>query len=140
MIDVGEGVRGERDFGQHLLVRGSRRMSSSTPIASPRLVTGANTRAVRAVFDARRLGGERAAVRASHQRHALGGLAALSARGGAAAGVTEPDERMAAEVRDEERHLARAELAREPLAEHVGGGERRGVLDGREQLREIQPR
>jgi hypothetical protein len=54
--------------------------------------------------------------------------------------VAEPDERVAAEVRDEERDLAGVQLARKALAEDVGRGERRSVLDGREQLREVEPR
>jgi hypothetical protein len=54
--------------------------------------------------------------------------------------VAEPDERVAAEVRDEERHLASVQLSRKPIAEHVGSRERRSVLDGRQQAREIQPR
>jgi hypothetical protein len=54
--------------------------------------------------------------------------------------VAEPDERVAAEVRDEERDLAGVQLARKALAEDVGRGERRSVLNGREQLREVEPR
>ena len=111
--DVGEGVRGERDVGHRLLVRRSSRRSSSTPMASPRLVTGANTRVPSALVSTLdRLRRERAAVRASRQRHPLGGLPPLRARGGRAAGVAEPDERLAAEVGDEEGDLARAQRAR----------------------------
>ncbi|HEX2102066.1 MAG TPA: hypothetical protein VHF51_00305 [Solirubrobacteraceae bacterium] len=51
---------------------------------------------------------ERAAVRGVLQRDALGGLAALRPRGGSA-DVAEPDERPSTEVRDQERHLRRAE-------------------------------
>jgi hypothetical protein len=54
--------------------------------------------------------------------------------------MAEPDQRVAAEVRDEKRHLARVELARQALAEDVRRRERRRVLDGREQLRDVQPR
>jgi hypothetical protein len=53
--------------------------------------------------------------------------------------VAEPDQRMAAEVRDLERDLSRGQLARKPLAEDVGGRERRRVLDGREQPFEVEP-
>ena len=110
-------------------------------MASPRLVTGANSAdSVGVVFELDRLGGERAAVRSSRQGHALGGFAALSARGRPRARVPEPDERPAAEVGDEEGDLARAEGVPEALGEDVGGGERRGVLHGREQVRDIQSR
>jgi hypothetical protein len=54
--------------------------------------------------------------------------------------VAEPDQRVAAEVRDKERNLASVQLARKTLAEHVSRRKRRSVLDGREQLREVQPR
>ena len=119
----------------------SPRRSSSTPMASPRLVTGANTRVPSAPCSSDdRLGGQRAPGRASHQRHPLGGLVTLRARGRAVAGVAEPDQRVAAEVRDEERNLAGVQLARKTLAENVGSGERRSVLNGREQLRKVQPR
>jgi hypothetical protein len=104
------------------------------------LVTGAKTRAPSAPdVDPDRLGGQRAALGASLQRHPLGGFAALSARGVRAVGVTEPDERSSAEVGDEEGDLARTQLLPEMLAEHVGGGDRGRVLDGREQFPEVQP-
>jgi hypothetical protein len=64
----------------------------------------------------------------------------LRARRRELAGVAEPDQRMTAEVRDEERDLAGVQLARKPLTEDVGRGERRSVLNGREQLRDVQPR
>jgi len=54
--------------------------------------------------------------------------------------VAEPDQRVAAEVRDEERNFAGVELARKTLAEDVSRGERRSVLNGREQLRQVKPR
>jgi hypothetical protein len=43
-------------------------------------------------------------------------------------------------VCDEEGNLARAERAREALAEDIGDVERRSVLNGREQLPEVQSR
>ena len=54
--------------------------------------------------------------------------------------MAEPDERVAAEVRDEEGDLARAQEARKTLPEHVGRGEGWRVLNGREQRPEVQPR
>ncbi len=63
-------------------------------------------------------------MRASLQRHQLGGFATLSERGIHAAGVAEPDERSSTEVCDEEGDLARTQLLHEMLAEHVGGGDR----------------
>ena len=109
-------------------------------MASPRLVTGANTRVPSgADLDLDRLRGQRAAVRAALQRHPLCGFAALSARGVDAAGVAEPDQRSPTEVCDEEGHLARTQRLPEMLAEHIGGSERRRVLNGLQQLREIQP-
>jgi hypothetical protein len=46
--------------------------------------------------------------------------------------VTEPDECLAAEVRDEQGQLARVERAGQALAEDVDSGDGRGVLNGRE--------
>ena len=139
--DVRQGVRGERDLGQHLFVRRLAEQELEHADGFPAVGhRREHAGAVRAVFDARPPA-RRARARAScpDQRHPLGGLVTLRARGCAAAGVAEPDERVAAEVGDEERHLARVQLARKPLAEDVGSGERRSVLDGREQRREIQP-
>ena len=138
--DVRQGVRGGRDLGQHLFVR--RLAEQKFEHADGFSAVGhrrEHAGPVRAGFEHDRLGGQRAPGRASHQRHPLGGLVALRARGCAAAGVAEPDERVAAEVGDEERHLAGAQLARKALAEDIGRGERRSVLNGREQRREVQP-
>jgi hypothetical protein len=54
--------------------------------------------------------------------------------------VPEPDERTTAEVGDQERHGARAEGVRQARRKHVGGGDRGGVLDRREQWSDVQPR
>jgi hypothetical protein len=110
-------------------------------MASPRLVTGANRRVSSAwVSPLDGLGPERAAVRASHQRNPLGGLPPLRARGCSATRVAEPDECVAAEVRDEEREFAGTERAGEALSQDIDSGDGRSVLDGREQRAEIQPR
>ena len=139
--DVGERVRGERDVGQRLLVRGARpRRSSSTPMASPRLVTGANTRVPPAPCSTTtRLPGERAPVRAVPPAARARRSRAPCVRAAAlAAGVAEPDQRLAAEVGDEERHLVRAERLGQARRQDVGRGDRRRVLDRREQLRQVQ--
>ena len=134
--DVPQGVRGERDLGQHLFVR---RLAEKKFEHTDRFPAVGHrrehARPVRAVFEYDRLGGQRAPGRASHQRHPHGGLLTLRARGRGVAGVAEPDQRVAAEVRDEKRNLAGVQFARKPLAEDVGSGERRSVLNGREQLR-----
>ena len=84
------------------------------------------------------LGGQRAPRGAPLQRHLVGGLLALRARGRITAGVAEPDERVPAEVRDQERDLVGVQFVREALPEHIRGRERRGVLDGRQQLCEVE--
>ena len=115
MIDVGQGVRGERDLGHHLLVRRLRRGAARARRWPPRGWSPARTGASRR-RRARRTSDCVASARPgelSRQRHALGGLVTLRARGGSAAGVAEPDERVAAEVRDQEGHLARVQLARQ---------------------------
>ena len=115
--------------------------SSSTPMASPRLVTGANTRVPSALVLRARPIGWPARARASspptaparRSRH-------LGARGRAAAGVAEPDERVAAEVRDEERDLAgSSSLARRsPRTSAAENGGASSTAD--EQLREVEVR
>jgi hypothetical protein len=57
-----------------------------------------------------------------------------------AAGVAEPDQRPTAEVGNQQRHLRRAERVGEALAEDVGGGDGRRILDGHQQFGEIQVR
>ena len=52
--------------------------------------------------------------------------------------VTEPDQRLPAEVGDQERHLARAQRVLQALTEDVGGSHRRAVLDRGDQLPEVQ--
>jgi len=56
----------------------------------------------------------------------LGGSVALLARDRAAPRAPEADERLAAEVSDEEGHLAGAARPGEVIAEHVSDGEPRG--------------
>jgi hypothetical protein len=46
--------------------------------------------------------------------------------------VAEPDERVAAEVGDEEGYVARAQHSRKALAEDIRRGERWRILNGRE--------
>jgi hypothetical protein len=138
--DVCQGVCGERDLGLHSFVR--RVVEHQFEHADGLAAVGhrrEHARPAGAVLLEDRLRGQRAPGQGSDQRHPLGGLVALGARGRAAAGVAEPDQRMAAEVRDQERDLPRGQLARKPLAEDVGGGERRRVLDGREQPFEVEP-
>ena len=92
------------------------------------------------LLDLDALAEERTALGTSGQRHALRRLVALRARRRGAAGVAEPDQGMPAEVRDEERDLARAEVAGEALPHDVRRGERRRVLDGGEERAQVQVR
>jgi hypothetical protein len=137
--DVGERMRSERDVSQRLRV--GRGGEGELEHADGFAAVGDRRERADAVgvgFELDRLRGQCPAVRSSRQGHALGGFAALSARGRSAAGVPEPDQRLAAEVGDQEGDLARADGGPEALGEDVGGGERRGVLHGRQQLRDIQ--
>jgi hypothetical protein len=130
---VRQRVRGERDVGHRPLVRWSREHELDQ---TDRLAAVGDrreqARVVVAAFDDDDLLGQRAAVGGVHQRDALGGLAALGSRGRSGAGVAEPDERSPAEVRDQERHLRRAERVSQALTEDVRRRDRRRVLDGRE--------
>ena len=138
--DVRQRVRGERDVGERLLVRG---LGEAQLQHADRLAAVGHrcvhARAVGAGLDLDRLIAQRAPVRAALQDHALGGLAPLPPRRGTRAGVAEPDERAPAEVHDEEGDLRRAERVGEPLPDHVRGRDRGCVLDRGEQLREVQP-
>jgi hypothetical protein len=91
-------------------------------------------------FYLKRLAGQRAAMRASHQGHALGRFAPLSSAGRRAGGVAESNERPAAEVRNEKGNLRRAKRVSEALGEDISRGDRRCVLDGCEQPHQIQSR
>jgi hypothetical protein len=139
--DVRQGVRRERDVGQHLFVRQlaeeKLEHTDGFPAVGHRRT---HARPIRGVLQYDRLGGQRAPGRTSHQRHAHRGLVTLRACGRAVPRVAEPDERVAAEIRDEKRNVAGVQLARKPLAEDIGSGERRSVLNGRKQLRNVQPR
>ena len=108
-------------------------------MASPRLVTGANTRAPSSS------GSTTTAWVASACPGALptsGTLSAVSSPwvrvAALSAGVAEPDQRVPAEVRDQERDLVGVQLVGKALPEHIRGRERRGVLDGRQQLCEVE--
>ena len=139
--DVRERVCGERDVRQRPLVRSSRK--AQLEHADGLAAVGhrrEQTDAVGVVLHLERLAGERAALRASVQGHALRRLAPLGTAGRGAVGMAEPDERPAAEVRDEKRDLRGAERVREALGEDVGRRDRRGVLDGCEQPHQIQSR
>ena len=91
-------------------------------MASPRLVTGANMRTPSepgsttsdCVASARP-----AELSTSDTRSAVSSPWVRVAAG--LIGVAEPDERVAAEVRDEEGHIASVELVRKSLTEHIGG-------------------
>ena len=109
-------------------------------MASPRLVTGAKPAPLGAVFHDDALAGERDAVRGARQGHALRGFPTLRPRVLVAAGVAEPDQRPTAEVGNQQRHPGRAESLCEALAEDVGGGDRRRILDGHEQFGKVQLR
>ena len=94
-------------------------------MASPRLVTGAiDASTLRGGFDHEGLRLQRVALRASRQRHALGGLPTLGPPGRRAAGVAQADERPTAEVRDQEGDLGGAQRDGELLGEHVGRRDR----------------
>ena len=83
------------------------------------------------------LAGERGAVRGPRQGHPLRGFPTLRPRVLVAAGVAEPDQRPTAEVGNQQRHLGRAEGVGEAVAEDVGGGDGRRILDGHQQFGEI---
>jgi hypothetical protein len=130
---VRQRVRGERDVGHDRLVRCPREHELEQ---ADRLAAVGDrreqARVVVAAFDDDDLLGQRAAVGGVHQRDALGGLAALGSRGRSVARVAQADERAPAEVRDQERHLRRAEGISQALTENVGRRDRRRVLDGRQ--------
>ena len=135
-------MRGERHIGHRLLVRRRRQAqfehTDRLPPVSHRREHASSGGAV--LVDLDRLAGERAAMRCSGQGHALGAFPALGASGRRAPGVVEADQRPTAEVRDQEGDSGGAERVREPLAQYIGSGDRRGVLDVRKQLCEVQPR
>jgi hypothetical protein len=139
--DVGEGVCGERDVGHHpfvgRFVEAELEHADGIPAVGHRREQAS---LLRSGFTLDRLGRERAAVRGSHQGNSLCGLPPLRASGCSATRVAEPDECVAAEVRDEERQLAGTERVGQALAQDVDGGDGRGILDGREQRAEVQPR
>ena len=136
--DVRERVRRERESAYVCSSGGAGRLSSSTPIASPRLVTGANRRVPPSVSSISTVWCLSARPCGVRQRYALGCLAPL-ARVRRRGGVTQPDKRAPAEVDDEKRDVGRTDRVREPPSEYVRGVDRWRVLDRREQLREIQP-
>ena len=120
---VGHGGQRELEHADRLAAIGHRR-EHAHPVGS--------------VLDLDALAGQRPALRRVGDRHPLGGLAPARARRVVAAGVLEAHEGVAAEVGDQERHLGGPERLGQPPREHVGGVDRRRVLDGLEQLREIE--
>jgi hypothetical protein len=139
--DVRERVGGEGDIGERLLVWGLGQAELEhadrlPPVGHRRVqanLAGAD-------LDLYRLLEERASMRGAGQGHQLGSLVALGSDRARDAGVPEPDQRPAAEVDDQEGDRVGAERPGQPPAENVGGVDRRGVLDGVEQSREVGPR
>jgi hypothetical protein len=86
------------------------------------------------------LAGEHASVRTVGQRHTLRGLLAVRARGRVVAGVTQADERLPAEIGDQERDVGRAKRLRQVPADDVCGGDWSRILTCSEQLGEVQAR
>jgi hypothetical protein len=134
-------VRRGRNIGHRLVVRHPRQVELEHADRLP--AVGHRREQAGAAGAAQHLDGlahERAALRCPRQRHPLRGLTALRAHCRRAAGVVEPDERLAGEVGDEEGDAGCAERVGEALADDVGRVDRRRVLDGRQQLVEIQSR
>ena len=132
-------MRRGRDIGHRLVVRRPREVELEH--ADRLAAVGHRCEQPGAAVAALHLDGlahERAALRCPRQRHPLRGLAALRPHGVRAAGVVEPDERVAGEVCDEEGDAGRAERLGEALADDVGGVDRGRVLDRRQQLVEVQ--
>jgi hypothetical protein len=126
-------VRGECDIGQDIVagLLGKARLEHADGFAAighRREDAGTTS----AGLDHEALASERAPVRASRQRHALGGLASLDPPGRVAARMAESHERPSAEVGKEKRDRCGAERACEALGDDVGCGDRRRVLDRRE--------
>ena len=139
--DIRKRVRGKRNIGHRPLVRFPGKAYLEHTDGFPAVGYGReHANSAGAVFDLDRLRDKRAAVRSSRQKHPLGGLPTLRPLGRLTAGVAEPDQRVAAEIRDEEGNLARTQCLHQALAEHVGGSDRGRVLDGRKQLPEVQSR
>ena len=132
---------GERHVGDHLvvgwLVEAELEHADGLPAVGHRRE---QARPVCVGFPFDCLGCKRAAVGAPHQRNSLGGFPPLSASGRGTTRVAEPDERMTAEVRDQERQLTRTERGGQTLAQDIHGGDGWRILDGREQRAEVQPR
>ena len=91
------------------------------------------------MHDLRLLAGEDPAVRRLGERDPLRGLGTPGAVA-AATRLPESDERLAAEVRDEERDVGRAQRVGELVSEDVGGRDRRRILDRAEQSRKVEAR
>jgi hypothetical protein len=77
---------------------------------------------------------------AAHQRHVLGGLTPLRTRRELTPGVLEPDQRLTAEVGDQERDVVRSDRLPEPIAKDIDRSHRRRILDRREQFPHVEPR
>ncbi len=143
---VGQRVGGER----HLLERRRAGLGGQAQLEHPdRLAAvrhrGEHADSGRAVaLDLDGLSQQRAALDGVPQRHPLGRLPALGAPVRVAArgrpwAVIQPDQRTTAEIGDQERDLRRAEGGTQAVRQRLHGVDRRCILDGGEQLGEIQP-
>jgi hypothetical protein len=139
--DIGEGVCREGDVGQRLLVgRLSQAELQHTDGLPPIGDRREHARSLGCVVHHQALSEERRAVRAARQGHALRGFPTLGPRVLIAPGVSEPDERPTAEIGNQQGHPRRAEGVCEALANDVGGGDGRRILDGHQELGEVQSR
>ena len=141
--DVRERVRGERDVGEGVLVRSVGEAKLDQADRLPAVGHGrvqANSAAVAARFHHDRPERRARDHAVSPQRHVLGGLTTLRTRGQFAPGVLEPDQRLTAEVGDQERDVVRADGLPEPIAKDIDRSHRRRILDRREQFAHVQPR
>jgi hypothetical protein len=82
--------------------------------------------------------GQRAPVRSSGHWNCLGPLATEGAA--AAFHMAQADERLTAEVGDQEADVARLDHVRQCGADHLGGRDRRRCLDSRKQFTQVQSR
>jgi hypothetical protein len=135
-------MRRQRNIPERLLVRRGGKAELQQPDRFPAIghrCLQASSAVAIPTIDLDRLAGQRAALRSTDQRHALGGLAALSACGRCAGAMVEPDQRLPAEVRDQEGDVKRTDGFPQALAEDLDGSDRRRILDGGKQLRQVQP-
>jgi hypothetical protein len=127
-------VCGERYIGHHLWVRGFAEAEFEHADRFPAVGHRREQASpLRTGFAFDRLGRKGAAVRASRQGDPFSGFTSLRASGRRATGVAEPDQCVAAEVRDQEGQLAGAESVSQAFAEDIDSSNRRSILNGREQ-------